>query len=64
MLEPISHCECAHTHTHVRALQEDQTSVLNKGRQWNRFSHPAGPLAAQLELQQTSILISVTNTHV
>lgn len=37
------------------------TPPLNKDRQWNRFSRPAGPLAARLEQQQTSSLISVTD---
>lgn len=52
----------SHTRTHTHAQQEGQTSVLNKDRQWNRFSHPAGPLATQSDHQQTSILISITNT--
>lgn len=48
----------------TQILQGGQTPALNKDRQWNRFSVPAGPLAAHLDHQQTSILISIANTLV
>lgn len=55
----------AHAHTGVPTLGNGkQAAAVNEERQWNRFSHPAGPLAARLEQQQTSSLISVTDTQV